>query len=160
MDVVLSMAGPGDAKRLNAALARLSGEMGDTHSATTATLADAGWGATPAFRALIAEAGDDALAGVALYSPCFSTVRGGAGIYVSDLWTAPEMRGRGLGRRLLAGALRDGAATWGAGFIKLSAYHANVDALRFYEGLGFRPLRDQHDLILDREGAAALGGER
>lgn len=156
MDVTLRIAGVGDVGRLNAALRRLSGDLGDRHAATEDVLARAGWGDAPVFRAHLAETGPGDLVGVALCSPCFSTVQGGAGIYVSDLWTAPGMRGKGLGRRLLREALRDGAEIWGAAFIKLSAYHASADALGFYGALGFRPLEGQHDLILDREVCAEM----
>lgn len=156
MEVTLRLAEAADAEVLNAALSRLSEDLGDTHAANAGTVVDAGWRPFPAFRAQLADA-VGGLAGLALYSPCFSTVRGGAGISVSDLWTAPEMRGRGLGRRLLAAALEDGAGVWGAGFVKLSAYHASEDAMVFYTKLGFRPIVDQHDLILDGEACAALG---
>lgn len=158
MSVHLRLAAAEDAARLNAALAGLSRDLGDDHAAEVGALVHAGWGPAPAFRAQIAETGPGPLAGATLYSPVFSTVRGGAGIYVSDLWASPALRGQGLGRRLLVAALADGAETWGAGFIKLAAYHASVDALRFYDRLGFRVIEGQHDLVLDAEGCAALGG--
>jgi len=159
-DIAVRLAGAGDAHRLDAGLARLSEDLGDVHAATAETLALAGWRPSPVFRAQMAESGNGDLVGVALYSPCFSTTRGGAGIYVSDLWTAAAVRGQGLGRRLLAAALQDGEAIWGAGFIKLSVYHSSPDALRFYNRMGFSPLGDQHDLILDAAGCAAMKGGR
>jgi len=159
MEASLRIAEAADAAALNRALARLSADLGDTHAVSDETLARAGWEAPPAFRAVLAERGAEIL-GLALYSPCFSTTRGGAGIFVSDLWAAPEARGQGLGRRLLAAALEDGAATWGAGFIRLSAYHASTGAMRFYTALGFRPLASQHDLVLDGSGCDELRSER
>ena len=76
-----------DAEELNVVLAKLSRELGDTH-----------WGENPVCRATLAET-EDEVVGVALYSPYVSTVFGSAGIYVSDLWTAPSVRGKGVGKR-------------------------------------------------------------
>ena len=100
-EIAIRRAVAGDAERLNDALRRLSEDIGDSHAGTPALLARAGFGDHPAFRALLAE-NASTIVGAALYSPVFSTVRAGAGAYVSDLWTAPEARGKGLGRRLLA----------------------------------------------------------
>ena len=72
-----------DAEALNAALSQLSAELGDTHRADVAALRELGWGASPAFRAILAET-DDEVVGAALYSPYVSTVFGSAGVYVSD----------------------------------------------------------------------------
>ena len=59
------------------------------------------------------------------------------GLLVSDLWVAEAVRGRGSGRRLIAAAARDGAARWGAAWLRLNVYHSNAGARRFYERLGF-----------------------
>ena len=107
-----------DVARLNTALRALSAGMGDSHRARDADLAQAGFGATPAFHALLAEWGGETL-GVAVYSPLYSTTRGRAGAYVSDLWVAAEVRGKGPGSRLLC-AVRDRArGQWGPGFCAL-----------------------------------------
>lgn len=158
-DVTLRIAVEADAPRLHAALERLSADLGDTHGADLGTLRRAGWGESPAFRAVLAERGDS-VTGVALYSPCFSTVRGGAGIYVSDLWVAPEGRGQRLGRRLLAAAWKDAKAVWAARFVKLGVYTHSDGARRFYDRLGFAPIADQTDMVLGPAGCAALEGKR
>ena len=91
-----------DAEKLNAALIRLSEDIGDDHGASTQDLIRHGFGPSPAFHALLAErAVDRAVVGTIVFSPIFSTVRAAAGLYVSDLWVARETRGSGLGKRLL-----------------------------------------------------------
>lgn len=144
-----------DAERLNAALAALSDHLGDRHRAAAADLLKAGWGETPVFRAQIAEA-DAALVGAALYSPVFSTTRGAAGLFVSDLWVAAGARGSGLGRRLLAAAAADAAAGWGADFLKLSVYDDNDDARAAYLAMGFAAHETETNLSLDAAGLRRL----
>lgn len=157
MIATIRSAGAGDARALGDALAQLSAELGDRHRVEIADLARAGWGDDPAFRAQLALEGAQTL-GVALYSPVFSTVRGGAGIHVSDLWVAPGHRAGGIGRQLLAAALADGRARWAARFIRLAVYDGSPGARRFYDRLGFAPLAGQSDLILDEAGCTALKG--
>lgn len=144
-----------DAGRLNHALAQLSQTLGDTHHASDAQIAAAGWGPHPAFRAILAEQGNTVV-GAALYSPSFSTARGGAVVYVSDLWVDTDTRGSGLGPRLLAAVVRDAQATWGAQKMKLNVYHATPRARSFYERLGFAPASGQTEMHLDATGCAAL----
>lgn len=149
--VTLHRAGPEDVARLDAALRGLSADLGDSHRATPDGLAAAGFGAAPAFRAILGLAGGDAV-GVALFSQIYSTTRGMPGAFVSDLWVAEAARGSGLGPRLL-GAVRDTArAEWGGGFIRLAVYDGNRRAIAFYERLGFAMPRGEHAMIL--EGAA------
>ncbi|WP_120633735.1 GNAT family N-acetyltransferase [Ruegeria sp. EL01] len=157
MQVILRVAEWRDAERLNTALRHLSSELNDEHIAQAADLEQVGWSDVPGFRAVLAET--DKVVGVALYSPVFSTTRGCAGIFVSDLWAAPEERGKRLAERLLRAALEDGGELWGANFIKLSVYADSPDARRFYDRLGFEPLQGQNDLILNEAGCVALRGE-
>ena len=155
--VTIRPAGLADVARLNTALRALSAGMGDSHRARDADLAQAGVGATPAFHALLAERGGETL-GVAVYSPLYSTTRGRAGAYVSDLWVAAEVRGKRLGQRLLC-AVRDRArAQWGGGFLRLAVYADNPGAQVFYTRLGFGVM--QGDIWMTLEGPAldAIGG--
>ncbi|KUF09180.1 GNAT family N-acetyltransferase [Pseudoponticoccus marisrubri] len=156
MDSTIRIAQEADAAALQEGLRRLAVDLGDAYRVDAATLARAGWGSTPAFRAQIA--GEGALAGLALYSPAFSTLRGGAGLYVSDLWVAPEARGTGLGRRLLGAAFADAAKAWGAVYLRLQVYDRTPAARRFYDRLGFAAARGATDMILDEAGCAALKG--
>lgn len=147
-----------DAERLNEALHHLSEHIGDSHSATASSLRNAGFGANPVFRAVIAEVSGE-IVGAALYSPIFSTVRGGTGVYVSDLWVSPSVRGKGLGRRLLRSVATDAGDVWGAGFVRLFVYDDNSQAHAFYDRLGFAASQGEIILTLDDTGLAALKEE-
>jgi GNAT superfamily N-acetyltransferase len=130
---------------LHQALGQLSEDLGDTHCATLAALK----AAAPMWRAVLALEGDQPL-GALLAAPLFSTTRGGAGLYVSDLWVAASARGQGLGQRLLACALRE----WQPMFVKLSVYDDNAAAHNFYTRAGFSPQTETnmilHGAALDR----------
>lgn len=149
-------AAPTDAAGLNAALRQLSAGMGDTHRASDAQIAQA-LAPGGACRALLAERAG-ALVGAAVFSPLFSTARGMAGVYVSDLWVADKHRGAGLGPLLLAGVRDAGAQHWGAGFLRLGVYADNTRARAFYDRLGFTHSPDEHYLTLTGAALAALKG--
>ncbi len=154
--VTFRLAERGDASRLNAVLWKLSETMGDVHRADDHAIERAGFGATPAFFALFAELDDDII-GAVVYSPLFSTVRGRAGAYVSDLWVAEHARGQRLGVRLLA-AVRDRAQSqWGAGFLRLAVYDDNPRAVSFYANLGFVPASEETSMTLEGDALASVG---
>ncbi|MEM6355076.1 MAG: N-acetyltransferase [Pseudomonadota bacterium] len=144
-----------DADRLDRALAALSEHLGDGYLATPDLLRRTGLGGGIVFTAIIAEA-DNRIVGLALASPVLSTMRGGAGAYVSDLWVDDGIRGSGLGARLLAETARICGARWGAMFLKLSVYGDNLDARAFYERLGFEPAERESSMTLASEALAAL----
>lgn len=161
MGVTIRPAGPADVGRANAALAALSADLGDPHPTRDADLAAALFGPDPAAHAVLAVAeGDGALAGIAVFSPQYSTKRAAAGLYVSDLWVAHAWRGAGLGARLLAAARDTAGERWGAGFLRLTAYATSPGALRFYRRLGFAEDAGAHHLTIEGRGLAALGGTR
>ena len=146
-----------DAERANSALARLSSALGDAHRSTPEDLLTAGFGDTPAFRLMLAEEGETLLA-VALYSPCYSTMRGRAGVYLADLWVTDERRGERLGPRLMGAVMRDAGAAWGARFLKLCVHNDNPRARAFYDRIGFTANDYQTEMYLDEAGCAALDG--
>ena len=136
-----------DLAALDMALAALSRELGDPHRAGTRELGRALFGTPPSTWALVAD-GPDGVAGVALYAPIFSTVRGGAGIFVSDIWVDPEARGKGLGVALLHSAADSAATLWDAGFMRLSVYDDNAAARDFYDRLRFQPIGRETMMML------------
>ncbi|MEX5729811.1 ribosomal protein S18 acetylase RimI-like enzyme [Rhodovulum iodosum] len=156
-ETIIRPATEADIDMLDAGLRRLSEGMGDSHRASVADLRRAGFGPRPSFRALLAEV-DGALGGLALFSPVFSTMRGAAGLYVSDLWVAEAGRGQGLGRRLLARAAGEAETLWGARFLRLVVYDDNPAAQRFYRRLGLSADRREILMTLDEDGLDALEG--
>ena len=99
-------------------------------------LADALFGPEPAAGVVIAETDDrpPRFAGLALWSPSFSSWSLRRGIWLEDLWVHPDFRRAGVGRQLMA-YLRErteGRIDWDVG-------HDNERAARFYRALGAAP---------------------
>jgi GNAT superfamily N-acetyltransferase len=151
---------PEDAGAIHAMLAELAGELGfgATFASTEATIRNHHHGPRPLFSTLIAEA--DTAVGLALYFPHFSTMRGQPGVYVQDLWTAPAIRGQGLGAALLASVAEASARDWGAAYLALSMHAHNAAAGRFYARLGFEAPTGEQPMLLQGAGFAALAGSR
>ena len=149
---------PEDAPAIAEMLVRMGEDLNDPPSANAATIRADGFGATPRFSVLIAEAGGRAM-GFTLYFPHYSTTRGGPGAYVQDVWTAPEVRGQGLGAALLAEVAARAARDWGAGYLALSVHGHNEGAERLYSRLGFAPDRELRPMALTGADFTALAAE-
>lgn len=108
-------------------LQALAAEDKGTIVSTTATLSEALQNGL--LHALIAPHG------MVIYYPDYSTHRAEAGLYIQDLYVAPEGRGTGLARALVSATLTH--QTWGARYITLGVSPSNAQAIRFYEKLGF-----------------------
>jgi GNAT superfamily N-acetyltransferase len=134
-------------------LQAMAAEAGEEVGSTEASLLAHGFGATPRFFGLMAEGAAGPL-GMVLYFPEYSTWRGEMGLFVQDVYVAPEGRGLGLGRQLLAGAMAH--ADWGPQFLTLMVAHPNAGARGFYEAIGFDLRDDADQLILEGEGLKAL----
>ena len=88
--------------------------------------------------------------GYALYHPQYNSDLPGWGLWLVDLFVEPELRGQGLGRRLLAAVAAEAVAS---GFVSLwwGVTSANRNARDFYAALG---ARDEDARILELDGAA------
>ena len=142
---------------LDQALRVLSADLGDTHSAGLDALRAGLAGEIPAAYGVLAL--DEGLIGAALFGPLFSTVRGAAGVYVSDLWVDRAMRGRGLGRAVLAQVARRAGALWRAEWMTLAVYAHTPDSRRFYEQLGFEAQERVTQMRLPQAAMRRLMGE-
>jgi GNAT superfamily N-acetyltransferase len=96
------------------------------------------FGARPAAEIVIAYADAEA-AGFALFFHNFSTFLGKRGLYLEDLFVRPEWRGRGAGRALLT-HLAKIAAERDCGRFEWSVLDWNEPAIKFYKGLGAKPM--------------------
>jgi len=90
--------------------------------------------------------------GFMLFFPNFSTFLGKPGLYLEDLFVIPHMRGRGVGRALLAYAAHL-ACIRGWGRLEWSVLDWNQPARRFYESIGAIP---KTEWILQRLSGEAL----
>lgn len=162
-DIIIRKANPGDAEliaTLVRELARATGEE-DKVSSTTQDFLRFGFSAQPAFHSLIAEHDGNAV-GLSLWFYNFSTWRGCMGVYLQDLFVDSELRGTGLGRRLLAATARMAVAD-GATHLRLSVATDNAAARDFYQHLGFTLRADERTYQVSDEafdGLAATSGEQ
>ena len=137
-DIVIRAAMIEDAAIVLGLLRALAREIGDAPKfrSTKAAIRRHGFGPGQLFHTTLAFAGG-APAGLALFFPTFSTTRGAPGVYVQDLYVAPEARGLGLGRLLLRAVGLQAEAAWGATHLTLTVYDDNQPAQAFYRRLGF-----------------------
>lgn len=100
------------------------------------------------FDALVADCGDGTLGALCLYTWSFSGWRGKAGLFLEDLYVAPDWRKTGLGRKMVAAAAECEKPD-GAHFIKLELASDNHKAMAFYRNAGFVLHVDERSMILE-----------
>ena len=125
----------------------LEGEVDDIFSAAI-VLRD-GFGPKPAFEVLLAEQGSRAV-GYALFDEFYNSEIPGRGIWLSDLFVDPAIRGQGLGRRLMAAVAREAVAR-GCVSLWWGVRNRTANARAYYETLG---ARDDDARILELNGDA------
>ena len=140
-----------------AAVAALGNELNRQHGLpetfTEAIVMRDGFEGPRRFSLLVAEGpgrSGERLVGYALYHPQYNSDKPGWGLWLVDLFVEPELRGRGLGRRLLAAVAAEAEAT-GAVSLWWGVVSANRDARDFYAALG---ARDEDARILELDGVA------
>jgi len=120
---------------------------------TESDLVRDGFGATPQFRALIAE-WDGQPAGYALFFGYYSTWKG-AGFYLEDLFVRPAFRGRGIGSALLAEVARI-ARQENRTLLRWEVLNWNKPAIEMYQRLGADFLDDWRNVVLAGDGLRKL----
>lgn len=124
--------------------------------ATEADLQAALFGERARAGALIAEVADQPV-GFALWFYTFSTFTGRPGLYLEDIYVAPEHRGRGIGRAIFRHLARLAEAE-GCARLEWSVLDWNEPARRFYAGLGAEPMSDWTVQRVSGPALAALAG--
>ena len=112
-------------------------------------------GDNPAIYVLIAERDQQPL-GIAILFLTFSTWRGTRGVYVQDIFVAPDARGAGLGKKMIEAAAR-WAAAHGADHLRLSVDRDNVAAQAFYAAIGLTFCAEEMTYQIAGEAFDALG---
>jgi GNAT superfamily N-acetyltransferase len=97
------------------------------------------FGPRPYAEVVLAETGEGASAGFALFFHNFSTWEGRPGIYLEDLFVRPEFRGHGYGRALLAELARL-AVERGCARLEWAVLDWNEPSIQFYRALGAVPM--------------------
>jgi GNAT superfamily N-acetyltransferase len=117
---------------------------------------------TPAhFRALIAdltENGTSTPAGFALYFNSYSTWLGHHGIRLEDLYVTPALRGKGIGRALLARLARI-AIDEGCPRLEWDVLDWNEPAIAVYESIGAHILTDWRIMRLSGDALQSLASQ-
>ncbi len=113
---------------------RLSHEV----TATEADLQRTLFGDDPSAKVILAE-WDGTPAGFALYFRNYSTFLAKPGVYLEDLFVLPELRGKGIGKKLLQ-YLAHLAVERGYGRFEWSVLDWNTPAIEFYRSIGAEPM--------------------
>jgi GNAT superfamily N-acetyltransferase len=129
----------------------------DAVFATEADLLRDGWGSTPRFTALMADF-DGQLAGFALFFTSYSTWRGHHGIRLEDLYVTSALRGRGIGKALLASVARI-AVEQGCPRLEWDVLEWNAPAIAVYERVGARILSEWRIMRMQGDELAALAAQ-
>jgi len=125
----------------------------DQVTATAGDLGAALFAAQPAVFVHVAEV-DDTVVGFALWFVNFSTWLGKHGIYLEDLYVTPAVRGRGVGKALLA-ELAATCVRRGYGRLEWWVLDWNEPAIGFYRSIGAEPMSEW---TVQRLSGAALAG--
>ena len=112
-------------------------------------LREAIFGESKFVNCLVAE-GENKLVGYALFFPVFKSFRGERSMFLEDLYISPEIRGRGLGLRMLREAART-AKEQNCVRMDWQALRWNRDAIEFYKNLGAEADDENFDFHLRGE---------
>lgn len=117
-----------------------------------------GFGKNPFFRALLVEDGKKPVA-YAFYFFTYSTFLAQPTLYLEDLFVLPEYRKKGVGQQLMR-ELASIAKKLDCGRMEWCVLDWNANAIRFYDKLGARHLKEWFFYRLDRKGILELADGR
>jgi GNAT superfamily N-acetyltransferase len=126
----------------------------DAVTATEEDLLRDGFGDRPRFHVVLAE-WDGAAVGYAFYFFNYSTWQGRPGLYLEDLFVVPEYRGWGIGKALLVHLARI-AVEKGCARYQWQVLDWNEPAIRFYEAMGARVMREWLDVRVTGDALSRL----
>ena len=158
MSVTIRDAVPGDLDLIIGFIRALADyeKLGDDVRLDAAVLAAHLFGARPMAEVLIGEI-DATPQGFALFFHNFSTFEGRPGIYLEDLFVAPQARGSGLGKALLA-RLAQLAVARGCARLEWSVLDWNEPSIAFYRALGARAMDEWTVFRVDGAALDRLAG--
>ncbi len=98
---------------------------------------------------------DDAPVGYALYFFTYSSFLARRTLYLEDLFVLEKFRGKGIGKELLFRLIKE-AMKLRCGRMEWSVLTWNSKAIRFYESLGAKRLKEWYVYRLDRKALTHL----
>jgi len=113
-------------------------KLSDQISTTEKELKETLFGKDKFVEILLAEFNGE-IVGQALFFKNFSTFLGKPGIYLEDLYVKPEMRGKGIGKKLFLELVKI-AKERNCGRVEWSVLNWNTSAIDFYKSLGAIPM--------------------
>jgi GNAT superfamily N-acetyltransferase len=122
--------------------------------ATEADIIRDGFSGNPKFHCIVAD-WDGRSAGFAFYFFHYSTWLGRPGLYLEDLFVRPDLRGKGIGKALLA-QLAQIAIRENCYGMRWQVLDWNRSAIDFYEKLGAKVMREWLDVRLSGESLEKL----
>jgi GNAT superfamily N-acetyltransferase len=122
--------------------------------ATEADIIRDGFSGNPKFHCIVAD-WDGRSAGFAFYFFHYSTWLGRPGLYLEDLFVRPDLRGKGIGKALLA-QLAQIAIRENCYGMRWQVLDWNQSAIDFYEKLGAKVMREWLDVRLSGESLEKL----
>jgi GNAT superfamily N-acetyltransferase len=158
-ELVLRPATEGDISQIHAlihALAEYEHAPAGAVPVTHSDLHEALFGSTRFVEILLACVGSQ-VAGYAMFFQNFSSWRGRPGIFLEDLFVAPEMRRRGIGRALLRELARI-ALRRNCTRMEWLVLDWNQPAISFYRSLGADPLNEWTTFRIGGPALEALAG--
>jgi len=132
----------------------------DAVHATEQDLLRDGFGSNKVFDCLIADwtepgATEPTAAGFALYFHNYSTWRGHAGVHLEDIFVTPSLRGKGIGRALIARVAAI-AVEEGCPRLQWDVLEWNTPAIGFYEKMGALMQSDWRTMRVSGDALTAL----
>src|SRR5215471_8982053 len=124
--------------------------------ASEETLRKSLFGDRPAAEVLLAH-WDGKPAGYAVFFHNFSTFLGRAGIYLEDIFVEPELRGKGIGKALLARVAKI-AKDRECGRLEWSVLDWNKPSIDFYLSLGAKPMDEWTIFRMTEDAITRLAG--
>lgn len=119
-------------------------------------LREAIFGAGKFVNCLVAE-NENSIVGYALFFPVFKSFRGERSMFLEDLYISPQMRGQGLGLKMLKEVARD-AERQNCARLDWQALKWNTRAVEFYKNLGAETDDENFDFRLRGENFRKLLG--
>ncbi len=156
MSIGIRFAGPDDLDTIHGFILALADFEHLAHEVRTdkAMLGRHLFGVKPMAEVLIAEEAGHAI-GFALFFHNFSTFEGRPGLYLEDLFVAPDARGKGAGKALLVRLARI-ALERDCARLEWWVLDWNSPAIDFYRAIGARPMDEWTVQRVDGEALRAL----
>lgn len=107
---------------------------------TESDLRNSLFGSQPAAEAVLGFS-EGKLVGFAVFYETFATTTGKRGLHLDDLFIRPEAQGNGFGRALLR-HLAGIATERGCARFEWWALRTNINAIRFFQSVGARPMEE------------------